>query len=299
MILSASRRTDIPACYPQWFLNRIRAGRVLVRNPMNHSSVSLVPLSPESIDVIVFWTKDPQPLMPYLQELEERGYPYCFQFTLTPYGRDLEQNLRSKAEIEDTFLALSQRIGPSRVFWRYDPIVLNDEIDINYHKREFSRLCKKLSGHTEQVTISFVDLYRKICSPLIRAIKTEEMQALAAFVGECAASYSIVPKSCCEDFASPLIQRGACIDRALLEKVCGSPLKLSPDKSQRSGCNCCESVDIGAYYTCKNGCVYCYAGQSASLHNPDSELLVGTVGPTDKITERKVQSGKLGQTALY
>ncbi len=306
MILSASRRTDIPCYYAKWLLNRLRTGYVLTRNPMNPAQVTRVPLSPEVVDCIVFWTKDAKNLLPYLDELDRMGYMYYFQFTLTPYGRGLEKNLRDKADIENTFIALSEKIGPERVLWRYDPIVLNDELTSDYHRREFSRLCEMLSPYTRRVTISFVDIYAKLLNRpavkenLIRAVSPGEIASLSEFIGKTARAFGIYPCACCEnaDLGAYGIERASCVDGSLIEKLCSRPLELPPDKNQRPGCGCAESVDIGAYDTCLNGCVYCYAnnGEAAAhrrhaAHDPCGELLFGSVSG-EKIVERKVCSNK-------
>ena len=124
MILSVSRRTDIPAFYSDWFLRRLQEGYCLVRNPMNPRQISRIALSPKVVDCIVFWTKNPAPLLQKLPEIRRMGYEFYFQFTLTPYGRDLEQNLPAKNVLLSTFRKLGQLIGPERVVWRYDPIVV-------------------------------------------------------------------------------------------------------------------------------------------------------------------------------
>ena len=123
MILSISRRTDIPRWYSEWLLRRLRAGEVLVRNPYRPGQLRRVPLSPAVVDAIVFWTKDPAPLLPWLDELDGMGYRYLFQFTLTPYGPEIEPGLRDKRAIVETFQALGRRLGRGRVLWRYDPIL--------------------------------------------------------------------------------------------------------------------------------------------------------------------------------
>jgi len=305
MIISASRRTDIPCYYSQWFMKCIRAGHVLTRNPMNHAQLSKVPLSPEVVDCIVFWTKDAANIMPYLGELDALGYNYYFQFTLTPYDRALEPNLRPKAEIEEAFIKLSKRIGRKRVVWRYDPIILNDTLDINYHKAQFIRMCDKLSPYTDTVVISFVDMYAKLEKrrdvqgrPFVRPITEDEIAELSAFIGKTAKEHSIRAAACCEsgDLLKYGIEKSACIDRARIEKICGIKLlaRVSKDKNQREGCGCCASIDIGAYNTCLNGCVYCYANDSAestkrrhASHDPESPLLVGRAADGEKITERK------------
>ncbi|MDD6174778.1 MAG: DUF1848 domain-containing protein [Firmicutes bacterium] len=314
MIISASRRTDLPCCYAGWFMNRIRAGYVLTRNPMNRAQIFRVPLTPDVVDCIVFWTKDAANLMPYLDELDALGYRYYFQFTLTPYGSDLEQNLRPKAEIEECFRALSKRIGRERVVWRYDPIILNDRLTPEYHRAEFRRLCGSLSGFTDTVVISFVDVYAKLKrqagrgGPVIRPASGGETAELAGYIGKTTAEYGLRAAACCEagDLARFGIGHSSCIDRERIERICGCAVDLRPDKNQRKGCGCAESVDIGAYNTCRNGCVYCYATDSRSVARcssvPDcceSELLAGTVAAGEKITDKKVKSNRQEQITLF
>lgn len=308
MILSASRRTDIPCYYSEWFINRIRAGYVLTRNPMNHAQISRIPLTPDIIDCIVFWTKDPLNIMPQLDELEALGYKYYFQFTLTPYDKTLEANLRPKHEIEDTFIELSNRIGKDHVVWRYDPIILNSMIDTSYHKEQFMRMCSKLSPYTDTVTISFVDMYSKLKTKLIRPVKENEIAELSAFIGKIANDYGIRAVACCEkeDLTKHGIEQSSCIDRRRIEKIIGCSLNIKPDRNQRTGCGCFESIDIGMYNTCLNGCVYCYANDSFSTtlrrnesHNPANELLIGSITDGEKIIDKKVKSDKQAQMGLF
>lgn len=301
MILSASRRTDIPCYYSQWFMNRIRAGFLLTRNPMNHAQLSRITLSPDVVDCIVFWTKDAANILPHIDELDGRCYKYYFQFTLTPYGKDIELNLRPKAEIEDTFTVLSGRIGRERVVWRYDPIIVNEALTVNYHKAEFLRLCRKLSSFTDTVVISFVDMYPKLKSDVIRPVTTDEMMELSEYIGKTAKEYGLRAVACCEkdNLTKYGIERSSCLDRKRIGKICGCTFDFKSDKNQRDGCGCVESIDIGAYNTCLNGCIYCYANDSFTTtlrrhesHNPESELLIGTVVDGEKITDRKVKSNK-------
>lgn len=308
MFLSASRRTDIPCYYSEWFLNRIRAGYVLTRNPMNSAQLYRIPLSPATIDCIVFWTKDAANILPYLDELDGRGYMYYFQFTLTPYDRTLEAKLRPKGNIEDAFIALSKRIGAERVVWRYDPIILNDTIDIGFHKREFLRMCDKLSKYTDTVTVSFVDMYAKLKSPLVRPITPAETGELAAFIGNTAAEHGLRVVACCEsgDLRQYGIAQSSCIDKERVERLIGCPLEIKADKNQRAGCGCCESIDIGAYNTCLNGCVYCYANDSVQAasrrhmaHDPSGELLLGKVCEGERVILKETASNKRLQTRLF
>jgi hypothetical protein len=308
MILSASRRTDIPCYYSEWFINRLKAGYALSRNPMNHAQLSKISLSPDVVDCIVFWTKDALNFMPHLTTIDDMGYKYYFQFTLTPYDSTIEKNLCDKADIENTFIKLSQTIGKERVLWRYDPIVVNDTLAVEYHKEQFARLCDKLHPYTESVTVSFVDTYSKLKTNLIREITDEEITELSVYIGQTAKNYGLTAKACCEktDLTVYGIERASCIDKAVIEKVCGYSLDLSADKNQRGGCGCMESIDIGTYNTCMNGCIYCYANDSTATterrynsHNPNSELLIGTVTDGEKTTERKVKSHKQEQIKLF
>lgn len=358
MILSVSRRTDIPCRYSEWFMNRIREGFAVVRNPFNAGQLSRIPMTPEVVDCIVFWTKDPQPLMPYLKELDSRGYRYYFQFTLTPYGKALEPGLRDKKEIIRTFRSLAEQIGSSRIIWRYDPVILNGEMGIGYHKQAFRQLCLDLQGCMRSVTISFVDRYAgnrywqepgnpepagtfgKPGNPepagtsgdtetpepagnlgntetpgkseagkknLLRDTAEAEMEELAAFFARTGAEYGLKVNACCEakDLTAFGVGRASCIDRAVIEDILGGTVRLKPDKGQRKGCGCYESIDIGAYNTCPNGCIYCYANHSpksleANLRQTDknSEMLVGHVKEGDKVTERKAVSCFDGQYTL-
>lgn len=307
MILSVSRRTDIPCHYPEWLINRIRAGYVLTRNPMNHARISRIPLTPDDVDCIVFWTKDPAPLLPFLYELDERGYRYYFQFTLTPYDRTVEHNLRPKQEIEETFRLLSHRLGRHRVVWRYDPILMTDRIDLAYHKAQFSRMCASLAAYTDTVVISFVDPYAKRKNPPYRPPTPAEEEELAAFIGKTAAEFGLKTAACCEagDYSRFGLGRSACIDLARIEKICGYTLPLKPDKHQRPGCGCVQSVDIGSYDTCRSGCAYCYATHSTASvvrrrekYDPAGAMLCDAPDGSERITERKSDSAKQGQLTL-
>jgi hypothetical protein len=299
MILSASRRTDIPAYFSDWFINRLNAGYALTRNPINHSQVSKVLLEPGKIDCIVFWTKDPTNMMDKLKILDDMGYHYYFQFTLTPYDKEIEKNLRVKEKIIDTFQILSRQIGKDKVLWRYDPILLNDEITVSYHRDKFEDLCNKLQGYTNSCTISFVDVYtklnRSVKNKVIREITTSEMEQLAFDFSSIGKKYQIEIKACSEkmDLQPFGIKPAACIDKELVERVCGYPITVKNDPNQRPGCGCVQSVDIGVYNTCRNGCIYCYANhseasikQNCANHDPTSELLIGSVGVEEIIKVR-------------
>ena len=297
MILSASRRTDIPGYYSEWLMNRLREGFAYYRNPMNHAQLCKVLLTPENIDCIVFWTKDPKPMMDKLEELDTLGFRYYFQFTITPYGLPyqgcafgtyLEPNLRKKEEIVQTFQELSERLGKDRVLWRYDPIVLNDTLTAEYHLEQFTTLCKELSGYTELCTISFADVYHKLNNAVkeqvLREISPEQMHSLSAAFSGIAVQAGITLRACCEaiDLTEDGILPASCIDRATVERICGHAVAAGKDKSQRTNCGCMKSIDIGAYNTCRNGCIYCYANHSrasidrnCSRHDSASPIMIG------------------------
>jgi DNA repair photolyase len=286
MIVSVSRRTDIPAFYSEWFFNRINEGFALVRNPMNHSQIRTVSLKPEDVDCIVFWTKNPRSIIPYLDKLNR--YHFYFQFTLTPYGQDIEPGLPDKTEIMDTFKRLSDKLGAHRVIWRYDPILLNEQYTVSFHVEHFGKMAHTLKGYTEKATISFIDFYSKIEQNMsklkIEKINSEIKNDLAQQLAAIAHENSLAIDACAEDIdLSPYgITRARCIDGGLIEKTTGHPVDAPKDKSQRPECGCAASVDIGAYNTCRHGCLYCYANNNQSVvlknmeaHNKLSPLLVG------------------------
>lgn len=302
MIISASRRTDIPTYYSDWFFNRLREGYVLVRNPLNAHQVSRVGLLPDVVDGFVFWTKNPLPMLPKLAQL--RDYTYYFQFTLNAYDQDVETGVPSKSKyIIPAFQRLSDSIGPERVIWRYDPIMLNSKYTMEYHLEHFAEFAKLLAPYTKQCTISFLDLYvkteRNTAALKIQPWSRELQEKMAAGLAEIAHSYNLQLATCAEgiDLAKYDIKHAHCIDAELFSSLLECRLKAGKDKNQREECGCVESIDIGAYNTCRNGCLYCYANFNKSmvevnrnLHDPQSPLLLGKPLPGDKITERKMHS---------
>ena len=300
MILSVSRRTDIPAFYWEWFLNRVQAGFVDVRNPMNIHQVSRINIRPEVVDCIVFWTKNAGNIIPHLDKLKD--YKFYFQYTINPYNKLIEENVPLKKDIIENFRSLSEIIGPNRIIWRYDPILLTDLFDIKYHLRYFEELSKRLKGHTNRCVISFVDLYKKTTSNarelMMKEPTDKEMHLLAQNLSSIAKEYGMDIVSCSEsiDFDFDGVRHGCCIDKNLIEEIVGYKIDVKKDKNQRKECGCVESVDIGAYNTCLHGCKYCYANfnnmkvQSLSKkHNLLSTLLVGELDNNDIVNERKVK----------
>lgn len=305
MILSVSRRTDIPAFYAEWFMNRLKAGFVYVRNPFNIYQVSEVPLTPDNVDAIVFWTKNSKPLHKYLSEIDNMGYKYYFQFTITPYGKEMEENIEKKEKIVETFKNLSEKIGKKKVILRYDPIILNNKYTIDFHIKSFERLCHILSNYTEKVVISFLDDYKKISKNIkeqnIKEITVDEMKIIAENFSNIAKKYNLTLESCAEEINLDDygIKHGKCIDDVLIEKITNSILDVSEDK-QRKACGCVKCIDIGEYNTCLHKCLYCYANidkESASenykRHDKYSPVLIGSIDSIkDKIIKRNQKDTK-------
>jgi hypothetical protein len=305
-----SRRTDIPAFYTEWFFNRLKEGYVLVRNPMNYRQVSRVILSPSVIDCIVFWTKDPTNMLDKLDLLSE--YKYYFQITINPYDKTIERNVPSKKIIIESFKALSGQIGKEKTIWRYDPIILTDKIDMQYHYKCFDMLASRLEGYTDLCIISFVDLYKKsernMSGMNITPVDSLKMLEIGTRLSETGHKHGIKIESCSEpvDLSSVGIGHARCIDYQLISRITGQNIHINKDKNQRDVCGCAESIDIGAYNTCKHGCLYCYANYSDKTvknnilyHDPCSPMLIGNIEPDDKITDRKVESYKVNQLDLF
>jgi DNA repair photolyase len=303
MIISASRRTDLPAYYTDWFLNRIKERYVCVRNPMNIHQISKINLNPDVVDCIVFWSKNPKPMLDKLQFLKE--YTCYFQFTLNSYGRDIEANLPRKKETLETFKKLSDMIGPQKVIWRYDPVFLNEKYTISYHIDKFYELAGILKGYAEKVTFSFIDFYKKITENVksfrINEMTNEEKNIIAGCFSRIAKENNLLIDTCAEDIdlSKYNIDHARCIDGRLIAKITGYNLIAKKDKNQRLECGCVGSVDIGAYNSCSNACVYCYANYSQNIiannlkrHNQCSPLLMGEMHNNDAVSERKATSDK-------
>ena len=302
MILSVSRRTDIPAFFSSWFLRRLEEGYVLVRNPRNPHLVSRVELHPSLVDGMVLWTKNPLPLLDKLDSLNR--YPYYVQFTLTPYGPDVEPGVPSKGQvIIPAFQRFSRILGPDRILWRYDPILLSKRYTPEYHIRYFEELAQRLAPYTKKCVFSFLDIYRNTRRNLAelqpQELTVDLQEFLAGKLAEIARRYGLELETCAEAISLERygIRHGRCVDDRLFCRLLGQPLSVGKDRNQRRECGCVESIDIGAYNTCGNGCRYCYANFSPHIlaangerHDPASPLLVGQLGPEDRVVPRKMKS---------
>jgi hypothetical protein len=277
---------------------------------VNIHQVSKINLNPELVDCIVFWSKNPKPLLDKLQLLKE--YACYFQFTLNPYDSDIETNLPDKNEILDTFKKLSDVIGPQKVIWRYDPILLNKKYTIHWHIDKFYQFAGELKGYTEKATFSFIDFYKKITEPIkfagMSGITDEEKNSIADNFSQIAKENALCLDTCAEDidFAEYNIAHARCIDDRLIAKITGCDFIAEKDKNQRLECGCVGSIDIGSYNSCANGCIYCYANYSKAIvvdncqkHNPLSHLLIAEINNKDIINERKTLNNKILQKELF
>ncbi len=297
MIISASRRTDIPAFYTEWFMNRIREGYCLVPNPLNTRQISVVTLNSVEVDAIVFWSKNPEPLIPYLSELDDYGFRYYFQFTLNDYPSALEPNIPSLESRLETFRKLSKLIGAKRVIWRYDPIIISNYTPLNYHIERFQYIADELRGFTKRVMVSFVDYYKKTDRRLLKLereedyifqkeLSNESSFYIAKSLAHIASNNKFDIFTCAEetDYTKAGICPGMCIDAHLISQLWHINVNDRKDPSQRECCLCRQSKDIGTNNTCLHGCTYCYATSSLDIaqqrfkeHDHQSPMLFGNI----------------------
>ena len=283
MIVSASRRTDIPAFYMPWLLNRLAAGFAMVRNPMNPQQIRRVELASSAVDAIVFWSKNPAPLLARFDELESFGIPFGIGFTLNAYDPDLEPGVPPLRERIATFRALARRNGAEKMVWRYDPIAFSPRYDAAFHRDSFRRIADELAGSTTRCITSFLDFYtrtvRNLAGTQVRKPAPEECRALAAELAAIAARRGIRLEACAES-GLPL-PPAACIGGEWIEAICGHEVDTQKDPGQRTLCNCVRSIDIGTPECCPHGCLYCYANRSPesarrraeTTYDPDSPFL--------------------------
>lgn len=269
MIIQTGMRTDIPAFYSEWLINRIKEGYVLVRNPYNLNQVTRYSLSPDCVDLIAFCTKNPAPMLSHMDILKPYGQ-YWF-VTITPYGRDIEPNVPDREKVMEDFMKLSDTVGVDSVGWRYDPILINEKYSVERHITDFEMMAKKLSGYTKTCVISFIDIYKKVerNMPEARAVsKSDRITIGKAFI-ETAKKYGMTIRPCAE--GDELAAYGADCSGCMTVKTFETALNVNLDvprtgKNQRNGqCACLLGVDIGAYDTCGHLCKYCYANADTAL----------------------------------
>lgn len=307
MVLSVSRRTDIPAFFPDWLVGRLRAGCVAAPDPYRSDRLFRIRFSPETIDCIVFWTKNPAPLSEKLDAIERLGYKnYYFEFTLTPYSSGVEKQVPPKERLIGAFQRLSNRLGPERVDWRFDPVLLNEIITESFLFDRFEQYCRQLAAYTTRCIISWIDIYRHL-RPAFRSIDAETADSLARRLAEIASAYRLQLAICSEagDYSRYGIIRSACIDQEKIERLTGYRLRTRKDNGQRSRCGCMESIDIGVYNTCRHGCAYCYATAACGAtpirnlpDDPSAPMLTGYPTGREIIIEKQAVSLRETQLLL-
>ena len=301
VIISASRATDIPAFYSEWFMHRLHAGYAVWLNPFSGTEQYV---SFEKVRAVVFWSKNPQPLLPHLDTLDRRGLNYYFQFTLNDYDAEgFEPNVPALDDRVATFRKLAKRIGKQRVIWRFDPMLITSATSPDHLCSKIVRLGEKLQNNTEKLVISFADIlaYRKVSKNLAHAdidgreFSAAEMHDVAGRIADAARSWGMTVATCAEpeDLSKHGVVHNKCIDDDLLARCfahdkplmqflgrSSEPLQAElfsatstapskrrrtlKDKGQRKACGCIVSKDIGSYNTCPHLCVYCYANAAKS-----------------------------------
>lgn len=299
MIINTGCRTDIPAFYSKWFMNRIKEGFVLVRNPYYKTQVTKYSLSPNVVDCLAFCTKNPKPMLKYLSKLDK--YNQFWFVTITPYGKDIEPFVPKKDEVIESFKILSNHLGVDAVNLRYDPIFINEEFDVKKHIECFEDIVKKLKGYTKSCTISFLDLYEKVkknASDLRPPTKEEKIEIAKAFF-KIGFENGMVVHACCEEnfLENYGLKCNGCMSKENVEKAINYKLKPIKKGNLRKKCNCLMGSDIGAYNTCAHLCKYCYANfdkktviNNMKLHDENSPLLIGNINKYDKVTNADQRS---------
>ena len=307
VIISASRSTDIPAFFSLWFMNRLRRGYIRWVNPFNGASEYV---SFQEARVIVFWSKNPKPLIQYLPELDSKGINYYFQFTVNDYAKEnLESHVPSLPQRIETFRALAEMVGKNRVVWRFDPLILTDELTVDRLLDRIAGIAAQLRPFTERLVISFADIaiYNKVRNNLAREkvnyrdFSPELMVEVAQRLQRLNREWGLKIATCAEgiDLEPYGIEHNRCIDDRLMIEAFGHDQTLMnflgyeqdlftdpsrpylKDKGQRKACGCIVSKDIGMYDTCHHLCAYCYANTSCKAvdnnlrkHNPEADALV-------------------------
>lgn len=291
MILNVSGRTDVVAFYSKWFMSRYKEGFVDVRNPFYPKLISRIYF--EDVDLIVFCTKNPIPILNCLKEIDK---PIIFQVTLTPYKKDVEPNVISKGKIILAIKKLKDLVGTDNLYVRYDPILINDRYTLDYHIKAFEHLCEILNGYVKHIIISFVDDYKNVQKNMkylrLKNIDDEMKKKIAINFSKIAKENGMSIQTCYED--DNLVKYGfsgdVCVSKEIAYKLTGKKFR----KWQARKCGCAEMVDIGVYNSCRHFCKYCYANYDEEKvqdnfknHDDNSSLLIGKLTENDTIKVRR------------
>lgn len=308
MILNTGSRTDIPAYFSDWFYKRIEEGYVMVRNPYYPEQVTRYVLNPSVVDVLVFCTKNPQPMISRLERLST--YDMFWFVTITPYGREIEPFVPPKEKVIESFRRLSEMTGREKMSWRYDPVFITEKYSVDYHIACFAEMTEKLRGYTGQCVVSFLDLYEKTKRNFREArgvTRDEQERIIEAFAGIAEANGMQI-HLCCENQAlvRSHVDANGCLSQKVLEQAIGCGLQVPKKKTAREACSCLLGADIGVYNTCGHGCLYCYANydrksveENRKRHDVNSPLLIGHLKETDHVKEAQQKSFKDAQMRLF
>ncbi|MCP4105653.1 MAG: DUF1848 domain-containing protein [Desulfobacteraceae bacterium] len=276
-IISVSRRTDIPAFYGEWFINRLYERFAGYINPFGGQKY-IVSLKPEDVLCFVFWSKNYEPFIEKLKVVEKMGYKFYFNYTITGLPNIFECNLAEIKCAVDAFKKLSDTYSPKHINWRYDPIVISNITDYDFHIRNFENIAANLKGYVERCYFSYVIQYGKVKRNFDKFQKDNNMTVnepdtdfkikLANQLTEIANSYGISMQTCCGDFLlGENIKKAHCIDGSIIEELFYQNSFRYTEKPTRKECGCTESTDIGTYDTCPHGCIYCYANINKTKAN--------------------------------
>ena len=309
MIINTGSRTDIPAYYSEWFYNRIKEGYVLTRNPYYPEQVSRYRLTPDVVDVICFCSKNPEPMLKRLKELD--AFRQLWFVTITPYGKEIEPGVPDKARVMDSFKTLSDMVGMKAISWRYDPIFITEKYSLEFHIRSFEKMADNLKGYTDNCVISFIDLYEKTKRnfPGIKEVLRKDREKIGEEFVRIGQKYGIAIRSCCEgaELKKYGVDTQGCMTKAVVERAIDLSLSIPKSKKPaREICSCLLGNDIGVYNTCAHGCIYCYANydkrtvlKNMNMHKPDSPFLIGGFREEDHIKEAKQESYIDGQLSFF
>lgn len=293
MILNTGGRTDTVQYYSEWLLNRFREGFVLSRNPLFPNVINRIELSPDTIDVVVFCSKDYAPILDRLHEISDRFKCY-YHYTITAYDTDIEPNVPSIEQSVETLKQLSALVGKEKVAWRYDPVLLTKKYTIEKHFETFDYMARELSPYVDRCIFSFVEMYKKLAvnMPELQPISDDNKLLLVKGLGAIAKQYGLYLQTCAakDDYLQFGVHHSGCMTTEIFSRALGLNFKHQAHKGNRIGCACMESRGLGDYNSCPNGCRYCYANKDHAKaaenyrrHDPKSPLLLGDVLPTDTI----------------
>lgn len=293
MILNVSGRTDIVAFYTSWFMKRLNMGFVDVRNPFYPKKISRINFS--DVDGIVFCTKNP---IPILNKLDNIKIPFVFHVTLTPYKKDIEPNVPSKGKVIEAIKKLSKKIGKAKIWVRYDPVFINDNYSLEYHVKNFDRMCELLDGYVSKIIISFLDMYQNVRYNLPylkpKTLTEEDYKVIGTSFYNSAKKHGMTVQTCAEkrNLSEYGFKVSDCVTKEVAKALTGKT-KFKTWTARGKKCKCVSMVDIGEYNTCMHMCRYCYANydeknvkENIKKHNPSSSLLIGNISNTDTVKIR-------------